>query len=303
MTTPDAAGGGPTGPAGPAGPTGPGGPGGPPVCPRHPDRVAYVRCQRCERPACPECQRPAAVGVHCVDCVREAARTAPTARTVFGAPVREGRPVVTLTILAVTVASFLLQLAVGARWTAALWFWPAGGEVEPYRFLSAALAHSTGGTFGLTHILFNMYALWILGPWLERAFGRVRFLALYLLSVVGGHVAVLLLATPGELSWQRAVVGASGGIFGLFGALVVVQRRIGGDLRGVLVILGLNLVLSFVIPSISWQGHVGGLVTGLAVGAVYAYAPKDRRTVLHVAGALLVAAALVVLAVLRYGAV
>ncbi len=274
----------------------------PPVCPRHPDRVAYVRCQRCERPACPECQRPAAVGVHCVDCVREAARTAPATRTVVGARVRDGRPVVTLTILAVTVASFLGQLAVGDRWTDALWFWPAGGEVEPYRFLSAALAHATGGTFGLTHILFNMYALWILGPWLEGALGRLRFLALYLLAVVGGHVAVLLLASPDALSWRTPVVGASGGIFGLFGALVVTQRRIGGDLRGIYVILGLNLVLGFVIPGISWQGHLGGLVTGVAVGAVYVYAPKAWRTVAQLGGTVLVAALLVALAVLTYGA-
>lgn len=293
----------PVPPAGSEGPPGPGGPDGPPVCPRHPDRVAYVRCQRCERPACPECQRPAAVGVHCVDCVREAARTAPQRRTAFGAPVREGRPVVTLTILALTVASFLGQLVVGEPWTGALVFWPAGGEVEPYRFVSAALAHATGGTFGLTHILFNMYALWLLGPALEVAFGRVRFLALYLLSVVGGHVLVLLLATPGDLSWRLGVVGASGGIFGLFGALFVVQRRIGGDLRGILVILGLNLVLSFAIPAISWQGHVGGLVTGLALGAVYAYAPKERRTVLHVAGVVVLTVVLVVLAVAKYAAV
>ena len=173
----------------------------PPVCPRHPDRVAYVRCQRCERPACPECQRPAPVGIPCVDCVREAARAAPERRTVFGGPVRDGRPVVTLTILGMTLASFLVQLVVGRPWTAALWFWPPAGEVEPYRFLSAALAHYTGGTFGLTHILFNMYALWILGPSLERAFGRLRFLALYLLSVVGGHVMVLLLADPAARSW------------------------------------------------------------------------------------------------------
>lgn len=275
-------------------------PAGPPVCPRHPDRVSYVRCQRCERPTCPQCQRPAAVGIHCVDCVREAARTAPQQRTAFGAPIRAGGPVVTYTIVALTVASYLLQLFLGDTWVDALIFWPAGAQDEPYRFLTSALLHSTGGTFGLTHILFNMYALWLIGPVLERAFGRARFLALYALSVIGGHVLVLLIASPVELSWYTGVVGASGGIFGLFGALLIAQRRVGGDLRGITVLLVLNLVITFVVPGISWEGHLGGLVTGTALGAVYAYAPKDRRTVLHVAGAVAVAVALALLAFLQY---
>jgi membrane associated rhomboid family serine protease len=276
--------------------------GGPPVCPRHPDRVAYVRCQRCGRPTCPECQRPAAVGIHCVDCVREAARTAPQRRTVFGAPVREGGPVVTYAILGLTVLSYLLQLFLGDTWTDALIFWPAGAEEEPYRFVTAALLHATGGTFGLTHILFNMYALWILGPSLERAFGRLRFLALYVASVVGGNVLVLLVASRTDLSWLTGVLGASGGIFGLFGAVLIAQRRIGGDLRPIAVVLALNLAISFLVPGISWQGHVGGLVTGTALGAVYAYAPKGRRTVLHAVGTAAVVVALAALAAAKYAA-
>ena len=286
---------------------GPGGPvepldqaAGPPVCPRHPDRVAYVRCQRCGRPTCPECQRPAAVGIHCVDCVRAAARTAPQRRTVFGAPVREGGPVVTYTVLGLTVVSYLLQLFLGDRWTDLLIFWPAGAEAEPYRFVTSALLHATGGTFGLTHILFNMYALWMLGPSLEQAFGRLRYLALYVLSVVGGRVLVLLVASPTDLSWRTGVLGASGGIFGLFGAVLVAQRRIGGDLRGIAVILGLILAITFLVPGISWQGHVGGLVTGIALGAVYAFAPKDRRPILHVAGTAAVVIALAALVAARY---
>ncbi len=272
----------------------------PPVCPRHPDRVSYVRCQRCERPTCPECQRPAPVGIHCVDCVRDATRTAPQRRTVVGAPMRDGPPLVTYSVLAVTVASFLLQLALGRVWTNALVFAPFAGEVEPWRFLTAGFAHATGGTFGLTHVLFNMYALWLIGPHLERVLGRLRFLALYLLSILGGNVLVLLLADRSDVSWIQGVLGASGGIFGLFGALFVVQRRFGGDMRGVAVLLGLNLVLSFVIPAISWQGHLGGLAAGLAVGAVYAYAPRERRRTWHVAGTVVVLVLLVVLAVLKY---
>lgn len=288
------------GPAGPVEPIDQAG--GPPVCPRHPDRVSYVRCQRCGRPTCPECQRPAAVGIHCVDCVREAARTAPQRRTVFGAPVREGGPVVTYAILGLTIASYLLQLVLGEEWTDALIFWPYGAEEEPYRFVTSALLHATGGSFGLTHILFNMYALWILGPSLERAFGRLRFLALYVASVVGGHVLVLLVASPLDDSWVTGVLGASGGIFGLFGAMFVAQRRIGGDLRGIAVVLGLNLAITFLVPGISWQGHIGGLVTGTALGAVYAFAPTARRTLLHVAGTVVVAVALAAAALAKYSA-
>ena len=132
--------------------------------------------------------------------------TAPQRRTVFGAPVREGGPVVTYTIGGLTILSYLLQLFLGDRWTDLLIFWPAGAEAEPFRFVTSALLHATGGSFGLTHILFNMYALWMLGPSLEQAFGRLRFLALYVLSVVGGHVLVLLVASPFELSWRTCVL-------------------------------------------------------------------------------------------------
>ena len=160
-----------------------------PVCPRHPDRVSYVRCQRCGRPACPDCQLPAAVGVHCVDCVREANRSAPQARTAFGAPLSEARPVVTYTLIALSVVSFLLQMTLGTGrdnpWTSALIFAPFLGETEPWRMLTTAFLHSTGM---LLHIGFNMYALWIVGQALEPALGRWRFISLYLLSALGGSV-------------------------------------------------------------------------------------------------------------------
>src|SRR5450631_2589870 len=164
-----------------------------PVCPRHPDRVAYVRCQRCGRPTCPECQRPAAVGIQCVDCVREGQKSMRTPRTQFGARVsQDGRPVVTMTIIGICVAVWLLQ-RVSDQVTAQLAFVPLLGRTEPWRFLTAAFAHSPGN---LLHILFNMYALWILGQFLEPMLGRARFAALYLVSALGGSVSYLLLASP-----------------------------------------------------------------------------------------------------------
>jgi membrane associated rhomboid family serine protease len=244
----------------------------PPVCPRHPDRVAYVRCQRCGRPACPECQRPAPVGVHCVDCVAEAARTSREGRTAFGGRVRGGRPVVTLTIIALCAVSYVLQLAVPG-WTSRWAFSPVAGAYEPWRFLTAAFLHSPGQVF---HILFNMIALWMVGPYLESTLGRARFATLYLVSALGGSVGAVLLA-PATGTWLTAMVGASGAVFGMFGAVLVVLRRTGRDAGPIIGILVLNGVLGFVLPGIAWQAHLGGLVVGALLGAAYAYAPRDRR--------------------------
>jgi membrane associated rhomboid family serine protease len=254
-----------------------------PVCPRHPDRVSYVRCQRCERPVCPECQRPAAVGVQCVDCVKEAGRSVRTGRTVFGGAVaHDGRPLVTQVIIAVCVVVYLLQ-RVEPDVTVRFLYAPVTTVAEPWRMITVAFLHSPANLF---HIIFNMVALWLTGPYLESLLGRARFLALYFLSALGGSVALLLLASPTDTEdWVGGAVGASGAVFGLFAALFVVNRRLGLETAGIAVLIGINTVIGF-IPgyNISWQGHLGGLVTGLLVGAVLAYAPKERRTLYQVAG-------------------
>ena len=267
-----------------------------PVCARHSDRVAYVRCQRCERPACPECQRPAPVGIHCVDCVREASRTAPTVRTAFGAPVRAGRPAVTLTLLGLVLGSFLLQLTVPA-WQDALIFSPAIGEIEPWRYLTTAFLHAPGN---ILHLLFNSYLLWMLGTMLEQAFGRWRLLAIFLLSAVGGTVMAMLLAEPFSDAWYTGVIGASGGVFGMAGAMLVALKRLRRDPRQIIVFIVLNAVLGFVIPGISWQGHLGGLVVGIALGAAYAYAPRTRRTAVGIGATVGIAVLLLVVTVAKY---
>lgn len=272
----------------------------PPVCPRHPDRISYVRCQRCGRPACPDCVVQAPVGVQCVDCVREAQSSVRPARTVLGAPVRAGRPVVTLSIIALCAVSYLLQLTLQWEgWTSRWAFAPVLGESEPWRFLTAAFMHSQQPL----HILLNMYALWIVGPELERMLGRLRFVALYVLSAIGGSVAVLLFSDPTTVSWFTGTVGASGAVFGLFGAILIVLRRLGRDARAMLVIIGLNFAIGFFVPNISWQGHLGGLVTGTVLGALYAFAPREHRRSVSVAGTVLVAVVLVASAVLRYASV
>ncbi len=272
------------------------GPQGPPVCPRHPDRESYVRCQRCERPACPECQRPAAVGVHCVDCVREASRTGRQARTAFGGQVRRGRPVVTLTVIGLCVAVFLLQMAAPGI-TSDLGFAPAAAGVEPWRFLTAAFLHG-----GWIHIAFNMYVLFTIGTYLEQVLGRSRFAAVYLVSALGGSVGSLLLASPSTTSWFQLSVGASGAVFGLFGALLVVQRKLRQNPGQIVVLILINGVIGFLVPNIAWQAHLGGLVTGAALGAVMAFAPQRVRTPVQLVGTGVVLLVLLVSAVAKLAA-
>ena len=272
-----------------------------PFCPRHPDRVAYVRCQRCGRPTCPECQRPAAVGIQCVDCVREGQKSMRMPRTQFGAKVtQDGRPVVTLTIIGICVVVWLLQ-QVAPRLTDQLAFVPVLGASEPWRFMTSAFAHSPGQ---LLHILFNMYALWILGQYLEPMLGRFRFGALYLISALGGSVGYLLLASPpappltqnalASSGWVTQMVGASGAVFGLFGALIVLNRHLGRSSSPIFVVLGINAVLGFVVPGIAWQAHLGGLLTGIALAAVITAtsAQSRRRFQLPVLGMVVVLLAL-----------
>jgi membrane associated rhomboid family serine protease len=253
------------------------------VCPRHPEREAYVRCQRCGRPACPECQRPAAVGIQCVDCVREAARTTPGARTVFGGRATDGTPVVTYAIIAICAVAYLAQRA-NPSVTANFAFAPFLGWTEPWRFVTAAFLHSPSTIF---HILLNMFALWSLGQYLEPMLGRARFAAIYLISGIGGQVAVVLLAgsptvvglnTGLDNAWLTSVVGASGAIFGLFGALLVLNRHLGRSSAAMYVVIAINAAFGFFYPNISWQAHLGGFVVGPAcAGAVVAFRGRQRQ--------------------------
>jgi membrane associated rhomboid family serine protease len=140
-----------------------------------------------------------------------------------------------------------------------------------------------------------MYTLWIFGQALEPLLGRIRFLAVYLLSAFGGSVGFLLLTpayTPGQP--LTAVVGASGAIFGLFGAMLVVQRHRGGETRQLWVLIAINGAIGFMIPQIAWQAHLGGLVTGALCAAVLAYSPRGPRQRLVQAGGLALVLALLI---------
>lgn len=205
---------------------------------------------------------------------------------------------VTITIIAICVAIFLLDY-VTPTLREAFTFSPSAARTEPWRMLTTAFLHAQG-SFGFIHLGANMMALWFTGPFLEQALGKARFIALYLVSALGGSVAVLLL-TNVEL-WGRGAVGASGAVFGLFGAVAVVMRRIRANNSQILSVIGINLVLTFVLPGIAWQAHLGGLVVGAAIAAVYSYLPKNARGWGAVVGVGGIALVLVLAAVLRYAA-
>jgi membrane associated rhomboid family serine protease len=278
----------------------------PPTCYRHSDRETWVSCVRCERYACPDCLRQAAVGQQCVECVHSGQAAAAPPRTAFG-----GRPVttaiVTWTLVGLNVLLFLIELAAPALQNA----WgllgyasltgapPLQGVAagQWYRLLTSAfLPPATGlGGLGFLDILFNMWALIAVGPALEQLLGRGRFLAVYLLSALGGGVVYFLLAPPNVLA-----LGASGAIFGLFGAWFVVSRKLHLDIRGIVTIIAINLAFSFIYrSSIAWQDHVGGLIVGALVTAAFAYAPRKNRHAVQIGAGAAVLAVLVVIVVLR----
>ena len=259
-----------------------------PTCFRHPERETYIRCQRCERHICPDCQRQAAVGFQCVECVREGARTVPAARTRFGGVVRGDGAVVTKVLLGLNVLVFLLTLLVGPaieQWLMLVgrssFFTDLSGELPGvsgggyWRLVTAAFLHVE-----VWHLVINMISLWFLGPALERILGRLRFVGLYLVAALAGSAVAYAFTSP-----DTPIVGASGAIFGLFGATVVLARRMRADMSWFAGILIMNIVINVLFRSfLSWQGHLGGFVAGLAIGAVLAYAPRDRRALFQATG-------------------
>ncbi|MEZ0493351.1 rhomboid family intramembrane serine protease [Kineococcus sp. TBRC 1896] len=265
-----------------------------PVCPRHPDRESWVRCQRCGRPTCPQCQRPAAVGVQCVDCVAEGNKGVRQARTTFGGVLSNRDTLVTKVLIGACLLVFLAQQVMPTIvfYQLALVNGPFPGSFAQgawWQPVTSAFLHG-----GVLHLLFNMYALWICGQYLEPLLGRVRFTALYVVSALGGAVGALLLGAAGS-----ATVGASGAIFGLFAALFVVNRHLGRQTGQIAVLIGLNFFIGVFVAGISWQAHLGGLVTGALVATAMA---RGRRghPVVQWAGTAVVA--VLVLAGLGYGA-
>lgn len=279
------------------------------TCWWHPERQTGLRCTRCDRPACPDCLREASVGYQCIDCVQtgqkqQAASHAQYRRSGFGqrtvaGAVPQPKAIVTPVLIALNVLVFAFtaiqagnplqnQNSATFEW-GVLWPYAISFEGEWWRLLASGFLH-----YGLIHLAMNMFALWVLGRDLEMVLGRLRFVALYVVSLVGGAAAVYAF---GEVN--AATAGASGAIFGLMGAMAVVVFRLKLNPTNALVIIGLNVVLTISIPGISLLGHLGGLVVGVLVAAALVYAPEKSRTTWQVGTLVFLTAALIGLMVFR----
>jgi membrane associated rhomboid family serine protease len=276
----------------------------PQYCYRHPHREALIRCIRCDRPICPDCMRPASVGFHCPDDVSEGKRTVRATRTSVGAKILESPPYVTSTLIALNVIAYIVTAtAPGASFNdptnprspnALFYKWqlfpPYVHDLHRYyELITSAFLH-----VGLLHILSNMIALVFIGPPLEQLLGRWRFASVYLVSALGGSAAIYALGSQNSYT-----VGASGAIFGLFGACLVLVRKLGLDLQWLIGIVAINFVLTFSIHGISKLGHIGGFVTGIVAALAIGGRPSSRARVptqLQLAGlgGLLVLAVLIV---------
>jgi membrane associated rhomboid family serine protease len=264
-------------------------------CYRHPDRETGVRCTRCDRPICPQCMVPASVGFQCPECVAEGQKSVRPARTMYGGKVNRGGVDVTRVLIGINIAVFLITTISGAgvvsgRGQSSIYdrfalIPPAVADGDWHRLVTSMFLH-----YGLFHIAFNMWALYVIGSPLEQWLGRLRYLTLYFLSGIGG--SVLSFAT-GSIAAQSA--GASGAIFGLFGAFFIISRKRGLETGGIVGLIAINLVLSFTFNNIDWRGHVGGLIVGTAVGAVFAWSPTGpQRNRMQLLGCSAIAAVLVV---------
>ncbi|MEU6256567.1 rhomboid family intramembrane serine protease [Streptomyces sp. NPDC047043] len=276
-----------------------------PGCYRHPDRETGIRCTRCERPICPECMVNASVGFQCPECARGDSGTghAPAAsrpRTIAGGTVARDPRLVTKILIGLCIAAYLVQVSVGDSFTdhfemlgkaSTNGFPPYDGVAEGqwYRLLTAMFLHASP-----IHIIFNMLSLWWLGGPLEAALGRARYTALYFVSGLAGSALTYLLAAPNQPS-----LGASGAIFGLFGATAVLMRRLNYDMRPIIALLVINLIFTFGWANIAWQAHIGGLVAGLITGYAMVHAPRERRALVQYGTCALVLVVVVVMTLLR----
>lgn len=231
-----------------------------PACANHPDRVAGVRCQRCEKPICPSCMVQASVGFQCPQCAGARTTKVVSGRAAFGAA---SDLVATKVLIGINVVVYAVMVATGGSLSQAsgpVFTWgatygPLVAHGEWYRLVSGGFLHASP-----LHLGMNMFLLWLLGQALEPSLGRSQFVAVYLVSLLGGSLGVMLLDPA------SATLGASGAVFGLMGALTVLQMRSGQNpwQSGIGTLIVLNLVITFMVPGISIGGHLGGLVAGAA---------------------------------------
>jgi membrane associated rhomboid family serine protease len=209
----------------------------------------------------------ASVGFQCPSCFNEGVKSVRRTRTSLGGVARGNAQIVTLTMLALNVLVFIAVRTGSSRVVNDLVLVPMLVDTEPWRLLTSAFTHVQ-----IFHIFSNLFMLYQVGPPLEQMLGRLRFAILYLLSALGGGVAVWLLGAPAS-----ATLGASGAVLGLVGALLVISRARGLDITWIIAYVAITAVISFAVPNISWEGHLGGFVTGAAVAWLFLQDTKRRR--------------------------
>ena len=262
-------------------------------CYRHPDRETGVSCSECGRGLCPDCMRFAPVGIRCPEHAGEAQGAK---RVIQGVQKRTGAAgdgLVTKALVALNVGIYLAQLAQGASVNAnsgsifenGALYGPLVAQGDWWRLITAAFLH-----YGPIHLGMNMLAVWWFGRALENALGPVRFILLYLVSGLAGAAGALL-ASP-----TAVTVGASGAIFGILGAALVLERQqtyvLGGSAMTLIV---LNLAFTFAVPGISIGGHLGGLAGGAL--AILVLSRFGQRSAIHARNDLLSVASLVAIGV------
>jgi membrane associated rhomboid family serine protease len=210
----------------------------------------------------------AAVGFQCPSCFNEGVKSVPRTRTSLGGVARGTTPIVTYSMLALNVLVFVVVHTGSDRILSDLVLYPILVESEPWRLLTSAFTHVQ-----IFHIFSNLFMLFQVGPILEQMLGRLRFAVLYLLSAVGGGIAVWQLSSPAV-----PTLGASGAVLGLVGALLVISKARGLDVTWIIAYVAITAFISFTIPNISWEGHLGGFVTGAAVAWLFLQDTKRRRT-------------------------
>ncbi|WP_433712733.1 rhomboid family intramembrane serine protease [Nocardia sp. CA-084685] len=249
-----------------------------PTCVRHPNRPTGLACTRCGRPACPECLRPAAVGQHCVDCVRQGQREVRPVRTVAGATQTARTPIPYVTYVLIALNTIVFAVTAGQSKSlventghSALYIdWvlypPAVAHGQYVRLIGSGFLH-----YGPIHLLLNMFALYVVGRGIEPVLGWGRYLVVYLVSLLGGSAAVMLFAR------DSLTAGASCAVYGLFGAITVVLIRVRQNPNQMLILIGINVFISFSLPGISLAGHLGGLAAGTLATLGILFLPEWLR--------------------------
>ena len=226
-----------------------------PVCYNHNNEVTYVRCSRCEKYICVKCMNPASIGYQCPECAGNVTKIINPIQQRRFIPTRQKAKITKFLTISLVVV-YALQSLLGDILTAnfAL-FAPSVSQGKWWLLITAGFLHGS-----ILHLFFNAYILWVVGGQLESIVGSIRFGIIYLVSLLGGSIASYLFSPFGTYS-----VGASGAIFGLMGAMLVVGRKIRIDISQITTLVILNVVLGFVISGIDWRAHLGGLFAGALI--------------------------------------